>query len=82
MSARRPTLDVPEKEWEEILDTNLNGTLRACQIFGRHMVEWRYGRIINIGSLSSFVDVYQVAAYGASKSGVRREGRTFSFACR
>jgi NAD(P)-dependent dehydrogenase (short-subunit alcohol dehydrogenase family) len=70
-TARRPTLDVPEKEWGEILDTNLNGTLRACQIFGRHMVEKRYGRIINIGSLSSFVGLYQVAAYGASKSGVR-----------
>ena len=67
---RTPTLDVGETEWNEILDTNLNGTLRACQVFGRHMVERRYGRIINIVSLTSFVALYEVAAYGASKSAV------------
>ena len=67
---RTPTLEVPETEWNEILDTNLNGTLRACQVFGRHMLERRYGRIINIVSLTSFVALYEVAAYGASKSAV------------
>lgn len=67
---RTPTLEVAESEWNEILDTNLNGTLRACQAFGRHMVERRYGRIINIVSLTSFVALYEVAAYGASKSAV------------
>ena len=35
---RTPTLDLPEEEWNEILDTNLTGTLRACQVFGRHML--------------------------------------------
>jgi len=68
--ARKPTLDLPEAEWAEIMETNLNGTLRACQVFGRHMVERSYGRIINIASLSSFVALYEVAAYGASKSAV------------
>jgi NAD(P)-dependent dehydrogenase (short-subunit alcohol dehydrogenase family) len=67
---RTPTLDVPEAEWNTIIETNLNGTLRACQIFGRHMIDRRYGRIINIASLSSFVALYEVAAYGASKSAV------------
>ena len=67
---RTPTLDVPESEWNAILETNLNGTLRACRVFGRHMIERRYGRIINIGSLSSFVALYEVAAYGASKAAV------------
>jgi NAD(P)-dependent dehydrogenase (short-subunit alcohol dehydrogenase family) len=67
---RTPTLDVPEDEWNGILETNLNGTLRACQVFGRHMIERKYGRIINIASLSSFVGLYEVAAYAASKSGV------------
>jgi NAD(P)-dependent dehydrogenase (short-subunit alcohol dehydrogenase family) len=67
---RMPTLDFPETEWNAILDTNLNGTLRACRVFGRHMLERRYGRIINIGSLSSFVGLYEVAAYGASKAAV------------
>jgi len=67
---RRPTLEVSDAEWEEILDTNLTGMLRACRIFGRHMIERRYGRIINIGSLTSVLALYEVAAYGASKAGV------------
>lgn len=67
---RTPTLEVSENEWDAILETNLNGTLRACQVFGRKMIERGYGRIINIASLSSFVALYQVAAYSASKSAV------------
>jgi NAD(P)-dependent dehydrogenase (short-subunit alcohol dehydrogenase family) len=67
---RRPTLEVPEGEWQEIMDTNLNGTLRSCQVFGRHMIERGYGRIINTASLSSYVALYEVAAYSASKSAV------------
>jgi NAD(P)-dependent dehydrogenase (short-subunit alcohol dehydrogenase family) len=69
-SVRRPTLEVSDAEWEEILDTNLTGMLRACRVFGRHMIERRYGRIINIGSLTSVVALHEVAAYGASKAGV------------
>lgn len=67
---RTPTLDVSDAEWNGILDTNLTGTLRGCQIFGRTMVERGYGRIINIGSLASFVAIFEVAAYAASKAAV------------
>jgi len=67
---RTPTLDVGEDEWREILDTNLTGTLRACQVFGGAMLERGYGRIVNIASLASFVAFHEVAAYGASKAGV------------
>jgi NAD(P)-dependent dehydrogenase (short-subunit alcohol dehydrogenase family) len=67
---RMPTLEFPESEWLAIMETNLNGTLRACRVFGKHMIERHYGRIINICSLSSFVGLYEVAAYGASKSAV------------
>lgn len=67
---RTPTLSVPESEWNDIMETNVTGVLRACQIFGKHMIERRYGRIINIASLSSFVALYEVAAYAASKAGV------------
>jgi NAD(P)-dependent dehydrogenase (short-subunit alcohol dehydrogenase family) len=67
---RRPTLEVPEDEWNMIMETNLTGTLRACQVFGRHMVDRGYGRIINIASLSSFVALFEVAAYAASKAAV------------
>ena len=67
---RAPTLDYTEDDWNDILDTNLTGTLRACQIFGRHMIERSYGRIINIASISTFVGLYEVAAYSASKAAV------------
>jgi NAD(P)-dependent dehydrogenase (short-subunit alcohol dehydrogenase family) len=67
---RTPTLDVSESEWNNILETNLSGTLRACQVFGRHMIDRKRGRIINIASLSSFVALYEVAAYSASKAAV------------
>ena len=75
---RMPTLDFPESEWDAIFETNLKGTLRACRIFGRHMIERRYGRIINIGSLSSLVGLYEVAAYGASKAGVASLTKTLA----
>jgi NAD(P)-dependent dehydrogenase (short-subunit alcohol dehydrogenase family) len=67
---RAPTLDFPEDEWQSIVDTNLTGTLRACQIFGHHMLEHGYGRIINIASLNTFVALKEVAAYAASKAAV------------
>ncbi len=67
---RMPTLTMPEGEWADILDTNLTGTLRACQIFGKPMLERGYGRIVNIASLNSFVALSEVAAYAASKAGV------------
>ncbi len=67
---RMPTLNMPEEEWAHVLDTNLTGTLRACQIVGRHMLERGYGRIVNIASLNSFVALNEVAAYAASKAGV------------
>ena len=67
---RMPTLTMPEEEWADILDVNLTGTLRACQIFGEHMLERGYGRIVNIASLNSFVALSEVAAYAASKAAV------------
>src|SRR5271168_4441383 len=67
---RAPTLDFPEADWDKLIDTNLTGTLRACQVFGRHMIERRYGRIINIASMGSFLALYEVAAYSASKAGL------------
>jgi NAD(P)-dependent dehydrogenase (short-subunit alcohol dehydrogenase family) len=75
---RTPILKVEEREWNEILETNLTGALRAAQIFGRHMVERRYGRIIHIASLSSFLALYEVAAYGASKAGLASLTRTMA----
>ena len=67
---RTPFLAVSEAEWTDIIETNLNGAYRVSQVFGRHMVDRKYGRIINIASLASFVGLHEVAAYGASKSGL------------
>ena len=67
---RVATLDCDDDCWQEILDTNLTGTLRACQVFGRHMLERGSGRIVNIASLASYVALLEVAAYAASKAAV------------
>jgi len=70
ITKRTPTVEVSDQEWSSILETNLTGTWRACQVFGRHMLERGSGRIINIASLASFVGLFEVAAYTASKAGV------------
>jgi NAD(P)-dependent dehydrogenase (short-subunit alcohol dehydrogenase family) len=67
---RAPTVDFPEDEWNSIMETNVTGTLRACQIFGKKMLEKGYGRIINIASLNTFVSLKEVTAYACSKAAV------------
>ena len=70
ITKRTPSLEVSDEEWDSIMATNLTGTFRACQVFGRAMIEKGYGRIINIASLASFIGLFEVAAYTASKAGV------------
>jgi NAD(P)-dependent dehydrogenase (short-subunit alcohol dehydrogenase family) len=70
VTKRVPTLDMDEGEWHRIMETNVTGTLRACRVFGRDMIARRSGRIINIASLTSFVGMFEVAAYVTSKSAV------------
>ena len=67
---RGPTLNYSEEDWDHIMETNLTGTLRGCQVFGEAMLAKGYGRIINIASLSTFVALFEVAAYAASKAAV------------
>lgn len=67
---REPTLTLSEETWNDIMDTNVTGTLRACQIFGKSMLDRGYGRIINIASLTTFVSFMEVTAYSASKAAV------------
>lgn len=67
---KAPTLEESEAEWSRVVETNLTGTLRACQIFGATMAKTGYGRIINIASLTTYLGFYQVAAYAASKAAV------------
>ena len=70
ITKRQPTLDVTDETWANILDVNLGGTFRACQVFGKGMIERGKGRIINIASLSTYVAFTEVSAYCASKAGV------------
>ncbi len=68
---RTPTKDLAEAEWADIMDTNLTGMLRCCQAFYEPMLKSQRGaRIINIASLSSFLALFEVAAYAASKAAV------------
>jgi NAD(P)-dependent dehydrogenase (short-subunit alcohol dehydrogenase family) len=70
MTRRIPTLDCSEELWNSIMDTNLTGTLRSCQVFGAVMLQQGHGSIINVASLATFVAFLEVAAYGASKAAV------------
>jgi NAD(P)-dependent dehydrogenase (short-subunit alcohol dehydrogenase family) len=75
---RSPTLTVDEDEWNHIVETNLTGTLRGCQVFGEAMLAQGSGRIINIASLTTFVGFYEVAAYSASKAAVAALTKTLA----
>jgi NAD(P)-dependent dehydrogenase (short-subunit alcohol dehydrogenase family) len=67
---RQPTLEMREADWNAIIEVNLTGTLRSCRVFVEPMLERGWGRIVNIASVSSFVALFEVAAYAASKAGV------------
>jgi NAD(P)-dependent dehydrogenase (short-subunit alcohol dehydrogenase family) len=67
---RKPTIAITEAEWNNLVDVNLTGTLRACQSFYEPLMASGRGRVVNIASLNSFVSFFEVTAYAASKSGV------------
>ena len=70
ITKRAPSLDFAEADWDRIMDTNLTGAFRACQVFGAHMIERKYGRVISIASMGTFRGHFEVTAYSASKSGL------------
>jgi len=67
---RHPTATLSEEQWSCLIDTNLNGALRACQSFYGPLKESGHGRVINIASLGSFLAFHEVAAYCAAKAGL------------
>ncbi len=69
---RKPALDVTWEDWNLILDTNLRGTFFVAQGVARHMIENGYGRIINIGSVTSVNGYAGLGPYGASRGGVKQ----------
>lgn len=70
VTAKRPTLEVGEEEWNRILNINLTGILRTCQVFYKPLAEHKRGRIVNIASIAGFASLFEVAAYNSSKAGV------------
>ncbi len=71
-NVRKPALDVSWDDWNLILDTNLRGTFFVAQRLARRMIDQGYGRIINIGSVTSVFGYAGLAPYGASRGGVRQ----------
>jgi NAD(P)-dependent dehydrogenase (short-subunit alcohol dehydrogenase family) len=71
-NARKPALEVTWDDWNMILDTNLRGTFFVAQEVARHMVSRKYGRIINIGSVTCVAGYAGLAPYGASRGGVKQ----------
>jgi NAD(P)-dependent dehydrogenase (short-subunit alcohol dehydrogenase family) len=70
ITKRVPSIEMADEDWRRIIDTNLTGTLHACQVFGAPMLAQKAGRIITIASLASMVGFFEVAAYTASKAAV------------
>jgi gluconate 5-dehydrogenase len=71
-NVRKPALDVTWDDWNLILDTNLRGSFFVAQAVARHMVPRRYGRVINIGSVTSVAGYAGLGPYGASRGGIRQ----------
>lgn len=78
ITKRAPSVEFKEEDWNQILDINLTGAFRSCQVFGKEMLRRGYGKIINIASLSTFVGLFEVAAYGASKAGIASLTKTLA----
>ena len=69
---RKPALDVQWEDWNKVLETNLRGTFFVAQAVARRMIPKGYGRIVNIGSVTCVAGYAGLAAYGASRGGVRQ----------
>lgn len=71
-NVRKPALDVSWDDWNMVLDTNLRGSFFVAQAVARGMIAHGYGRIINIGSVTSVFGYAGLAPYGASRGGIRQ----------
>jgi gluconate 5-dehydrogenase len=71
-NVRKPALDVTWDDWNKVLDTNLRGSFFVAQAVARGMVERQYGRIINIGSVTSVAGYAGLGPYGASRGGIKQ----------
>jgi NAD(P)-dependent dehydrogenase (short-subunit alcohol dehydrogenase family) len=78
INIRRPTLEVEDDHWDPVIDINLKGSLLCSQAVAPGMIERRYGRIVNLGSILSSISIAGRAAYASSKHGVLGLTRTLA----
>lgn len=71
-NVRKPALDVTWDDWNLVLDTNLRGSFFTAQAIARGMISHGYGRIINIGSVTSVFGFAGLAPYCASRGGAKQ----------
>jgi NAD(P)-dependent dehydrogenase (short-subunit alcohol dehydrogenase family) len=71
-NVRKPAVDITWDDWNVVLDTNLRGTFFVAQAVARQMIERKYGRIINIGSVTSVFGYAGLGPYSASRGGVKQ----------
>ena len=69
---RKPSLDITWDDWNLVLDTNLRGVFFTAQAVAKKMIPKKYGRIINIGSVTSVFGYAGLAPYCASRGGVKQ----------
>src|SRR5215213_11451172 len=71
-NVRKPAVEVSWDDWNKVLDTNLRGTFFVAQAIGKHMIERKYGRIVNIGSVTSVFGYAGLTPYSSSRGGVKQ----------
>ena len=69
-SVRKTTFELPEEDWDMVMDVNFKSVFLMCKAVGKHMVERRYGRIVNVASVASVLTLASGTPYGPSKAGV------------
>jgi NAD(P)-dependent dehydrogenase (short-subunit alcohol dehydrogenase family) len=71
-NVRKPAVDVTWEDWNLVLDTNLRGSFFVAQTFAPHMIDRGYGRVINIGSVTSVFGYAGIGPYCASRGGIKQ----------
>ncbi|MCT1578334.1 glucose 1-dehydrogenase [Oceanobacillus kimchii] len=75
---RHPSVEFPKNDWDAVIDINTNAVFFLCQAFGKHMLERKSGKIINLASMLSYEGGYLVPAYAASKGAVKQFTQSLS----
>ena len=72
INVRKPTMEYTPDEWDQVLDVNLKGAFFLAQEVGKHMIERRQGKVLNISSMTAYLGLPTVPAYTASKAALQQ----------